>query len=293
MDKRNALNRREFLGAVAGGAALLGAATAAEPKQRWPMRMSASSVAFTRLPIEQACERIGALGFEAIDIWANFAGCTHLEDAAKRLGADGLKALLAKNKLALNAFSIYTTGYEPYAELLGQMGGGLAIRGSEGGEPKPEELTDRMKKFLESLKPLADLAEKHNSYVAIENHGGALLHTLDSLKAFADLNTSPRLGVALAPYHLEGIGVAMADAIRTLDKHLFFFYAWQQQPETGQLPGHGPTDFGPAIEALAQIDYKHYVNPFMHGEPEPDAMAEALKKSRAYLLDCYEKKVAI
>ena len=289
----NPMNRRRF---VKGTACALSAAAAPSlalgaEKKKWTMRLSTSSVHYGSLTIEQTCERIAGLGFEAIDIWANFGKCKHLGDVAKRLGAEGLKELLAKHKLKLNAFSIYTTGYEPYAELLGKVGGGVAVRGSQGGEPSPEELTSRMKAFLEGLKPLAELAEKHDSYVAIENHGGALLHTLDSFKAFADLNQSKRLGVALAPFHLQTIDVPIPDAIRAVGKQLFFFYAWQKQPGTGQLPGHGPTDFTPSIQALAEIDYKWYVNPFMHHEPEPDAMSEALDKSRKYLLDCYGKAV--
>lgn len=58
---------------------------------QWRMHMSTSSVQFGALPIEQACERIAALRFEAIDIWSSFDHCRHLDDAAERLGADGLR----------------------------------------------------------------------------------------------------------------------------------------------------------------------------------------------------------
>jgi len=279
---------------VAGGIVAAGAPTwlvGAEAAAKWTMRLSASSVAFTSLPIEQACERIAGLGFEAIDIWCPFRGCTHLKDVADRLGADGLRALLEKHNLKLNSFSVYTTGYPAYAKLLGDVGGGVAVRGSARGVPSGEDLTKRMKAFLEKMKPMAELAEKHNSYVAVENHGGALLHTLDSFKAFADLNTSDRLGIALAPYHLQSAKVAIPDAIRVAGKHLFYFYAWQKHKGMGQLPGYGPADCVPWLKALAEIDYRGYVNPFMHHEPEPDAMSEGLKKSREYLLECYGKAV--
>jgi len=296
VDKMHAgsfVSRRRFLGNLASGAALGAAAGPAfgAEKKRWAMRMSTSSVHYGSLPIEQACERIANLGFEAIDIWANFGKCKHLDDAAERLGAEGLKQLLSKHKLKVNAFSIYTTGYEPYAELLGKVGGGVAVRGSQGGEPAPEDLTKRMKAFIEGLKPSIELAEEHDSYLAIENHGNALLHTHDSLKAFVDINTSKRLGVALAPFHLQSINAPIPEAIRTVGKQILFFYAWQNQPGIAQLPGHGPTDFTPSIKALAEIGYRRYVNPFMHQELEPDAMSAALKKSRECLMNCYEKAV--
>jgi len=146
-----------------------------------------------------------------------------------------------------------------------------------------------MRKFIEDLKPLAELAEKHNSYLAIENHGRALLCSLDSLKAFVDINTSPRLGIALAPYHVQTLKASMPEAIRICDRQLFFFYAWQHYSGPKQLPGIGPTDMTPWIRALAGIRYRGYVNPFMHGHPEPDVMTANLAKSRDYLKVCYKK----
>ena len=85
------------------------------------------------------------------------------------------------------------------------------------------------------------------------------------------------------PYHLQAIKASVEEAIAICGQQLFFFYAWQQQPGLRQLPGHGPTDFKPWLEALAKINYRWYVNPFMHGHVEPDIMAAALIKSRDYL----------
>jgi sugar phosphate isomerase/epimerase len=292
------VDRRAFLSGVARGAAtavvgdnlLAGHGSALGAEGRWKMRLSGSSIAFSSLSIEQACERIAGLGFEAIDVWSAHAGCPHLDDVLNRLGPEGLKSLLAKNKLKLYAFSVYRGGYPRYAELLGKSGGGVAIRGSAG-PCEPAELTKGMKAFLEGLKPEIELAEKHDSYLAIENHGNALLHSLDSFKAFTDLNAHPRLGIALAPYHVQAAGESVEEAIAISGGQLLFFYAWQKAPEAGQLPGYGPTDCTPWIAALAKAKYRWYVNPFMHHEPEPDAMSEALAKSRDYLKECYTKAV--
>lgn len=288
-------NRRHFLKVVclstaAGITSPFLPTSAQEPAARemWRMRLSTSSIHFMQLPIEQACERIAKLGFEAIDIWSAHQGCPHLDDVAERLGPDGLKKLLARHRLKLFAVSVYKGGYERYAELLGAAEGGVAVRGSAPA-CEPEELTARMRKFIKDLKPLAELAEKHNSYLAIENHGGALLCSLDSLKAFVDINTSPRLGIALAPYHIQTLKASVPEAIRICDRQLFFFYAWQHYPGPKQLPGIGPTDMTPWIRALAGIRYRGYVNPFMHGHPEPDVITANLAISRDYLMACYEK----
>ena len=293
------IDRRGFLAGAACGAAgiaasALPALAAARPAEsRWKMKLSTSSIHFSKLPIEKACERIAAAGFEAIDIWSALAGCPHLDDVAKRLGAAGLKRLLARHKLKLCGFSVYRGGYPKYAKLLGDAGGGVAIRGStKAGKGKPKALVAKMKAFLEGLKPELALAEKHNGYLAIENHGGALLNTPDSFKAFVDLNRSERLGVALAPFHLQGIKASVPDVIRIAGRQLLFFYAWQRAKGVGQLPGHGPTDMTGWIAALAEIGYARYVNPFMHHEPKPDQMSAALVKSCDYLEACYAKAVA-
>jgi len=293
------LNRRKLLKAIGySGAAVMAMpalstwsqGAALGKNKKWRMRLSTSSIHFMQLPIEQACEQIAKLGFEAIDIWSAHSGCPHLDDVAGRLGPEGLKELLTKHKLKLFAFSVYRGGYERYAELLGKAGGGVAVRNSASA-CKPEELTGRMRKFIDDLKPQLELAEKHNSYLAIENHGNALLCSLDSFKAFVDINTSPRLGIALAPYHIQPLKASVPEAISICGKQLLFFYAWQNYPEAGQLPGIGLTDMTPWIRALAKIRYRGYVNPFMHKQPEPDLMAAHLAKSRDYLNDCYTKVI--
>ncbi len=287
------IGRRSFLKLI-GAVAASGTVTAESTNDvlrpanvsPWQMRLSTSSIHFTELPIEQACEKIAELGFEAIDIWSAHEGCPHLDDVASRLGPEGLKELLSRYKLKLFAFSVYQGGYERYAELLGKAGGGVAIQGSAG-PCKPEELSTRMRQFVEGLKPAIELAEKYNSYIAIENHGQALLDSLDSFKAFVDTNTSSRLGLALAPYHVQILKASVPEAIRICGQQLFFFYAWQNQPDVKQLPGVGPTDMTPWIRALARIRYRGYVNPFMHGRPGTEIMMTNLATARDYLKSCY------
>ena len=204
---QSCVNRRTFLrtsAAVLGGAAAPAplAATGLAGGQGWKMRLSTSSIQFSSLSVEKACERIASLGFEAIDIWpaapAAYAeyGCPHLEQIEKRLGPAGLQELLAKYRLKLCALTCYFTGYRKYAELLGKVGGGVAVRELRNG--KVTNLTAEMKAFFEQLKPDLELAEKYDSYLAIENHSGdMLLNSRDSFKAFVEMNPSRRIGIAL------------------------------------------------------------------------------------------------
>lgn len=288
------IQRRDFVSAccaLAGTAHsfLTPAPATAADNDAWTLRLSASSINFTHLPVEQACQRIAELGFEAIDIWSAHEGCPHLDDVLDRLGPQGLNNVLAEHKLRLFAFSVYRGGYPRYAKLLGDAGGGVAIRGST--RPcEPNELTARMRDFLNSLRNEVELAEENDSYLAIENHGNALLDSVDSMKAFVEMNRSPRLGIALAPYHVQARDESVEKAIETCGRQLLFFYAWQRGADKGQLPGHGPADFTPWIAALEKVRYGGFVNPFMHGDLEPDAMSRALVKSRDYLKQCDQKR---
>ena len=112
------------------------------------------------------------------------------------------------------------------------------------------------------------------------------MNSLDSFKAFVEADPHPRVGIALAPYHLQAAKISVEEAIGVVGNRLLFFYAWQNGSGKAQLPGLGSTDVTPWIRALARADYQGYVNPFMHGEPKPDEMAAALVKSRDYLKQC-------
>lgn len=272
-------SRRAFLAACAAPV-LSRAATG------WKMRLSTSTVQFRTLPVEKALERIAGLGYEGVDIWPSNFQCPHLDDIATRLGAEGLRALLNRYKLRLCAFTLYKNPYEKYARLLGEAGGGLVIRESTYGKVEPANLKKEMRALMESLKPWLELAEKNNARIAVENHGSALLSSLDSFREFLELATHPRLGVALAPYHLQADGVSVEQVIELLGPRMFFLYAWQHAPGTGQLPGLGPADFTPWLRALVKTDYQGWVNPFMHGEPAVEEMSAGLARSRSYLEQC-------
>jgi len=297
------LGRRQFIRTTAiplvtlampGGA---GRTSAAETSP-WRMRLAFSSVMLSGLPIEEVCERAAKLGFDAIDIWCPFDRCKHLADVATRLGPAGLKQLLARHKLALGGFTTYGTqaekvGFPAYADFIGKFGGGVVVRESEYIRVKPGELTTSMRAFFEKLKPQIELAAQAKVRLAIENHGGALLGSLDSFKAFVDLNPAPRhVGLGIAPYHLQGIQAPVEEAIGIAGSQLLFFYAWQKAEGMNQLPGHGPADFVPWLKALAKINYQECVNPFMHGNLTPEELTPGIVKACTYLKDCHAKALA-
>ncbi len=300
------LDRRQFITAAAAATVAVVPVTGAlarrtDVKPPWRMKLSTSSLHYRSLSLVEACQRIGKLGFQGIDVWAHFewAGpvCEHLEEGVEKMGADKFAALLWQHGLTLFAASCYSVPVKQFAPLLGKLGGCVIIRGSQPIKGSAEtiklaDLKTQMKQFIESLKPELELAEQNQCTLAIENHSGnALLNKLDSIKLFADLNTNKHLGIALAPFHIQLNKESPEQAIRMSGDNLQFFYAWQHGDGTQQLPGIGPTDMRPWLRALADVNYSGYVNPFMHHEPAPDDMDRALKTSRAYLRKTYDEVI--
>jgi len=153
-----------------------------------------------------------------------------------------------------------------------------------------------MKAFFEGLKPEIELAEKSNSIIAIENHGGGLLNPIDSFKAFVEHNPNPkRVGIAFAPWHLQGYkDTPMTEFIKAAGPQIQFFYGWQRGTEkngfgVSQLPGFGEVDFTPWLEELAETNYSQYLSVFLHGHGDPDQMQANIIKSCDYLLKCRKK----
>ena len=159
-------------------------------------------------------------------------------------------------------------------------GGGVVVRESKYAKVAKDQLEEAMRAFFQELQPEIDLARKHKVKLAIENHGDALLDTIGSMEMFAKLNPAPDMvGIALAPYHVQAIKAPVIDAIRACGGQLLFFYAWQLAGGTKQLPGHGPVDFAPWLQALEEQQFQHWMTPFMHGDLPLGEMAAAVDKA--------------
>jgi sugar phosphate isomerase/epimerase len=218
-------------------------------------------------------------------------------------------ALLAEHKVTPGIFTRYDLG--PYklldeVKLAGKLGVRLVIAASGGGASEGPDLRERIKAFIEKIKPTTDAAEEAGVIVGMENHGNALLQSPDSLRYFAELATSPALGIAFAPYHLPQDPELQAGLVREIGPKLCHFYAWEhgygskdpmpKAREMQQLPGFGSLDFMPILQALKDIQYAGWTSVFMHPVPRGipilpsiEESTAAVNRSREYLEDCVTK----
>ncbi|MGN6543959.1 MAG: sugar phosphate isomerase/epimerase family protein, partial [Aureliella sp.] len=152
------------------------------------------------------------------------------------------------------------------------------------------------------MKPHLAVAEETGVTIAIENHGSNLIDSPDAIKWLVELRPSKNLAIALAPYHLPQDEKRIAQLIRDLGSSIAIFYAWQhgkgsmpedklsKQEELLQLPGRGPLDFHPLVDALRAIGYSGWTEIFMHPVPRgsailptTEAVTAEINRSRKYL----------
>jgi sugar phosphate isomerase/epimerase len=155
------------------------------------------------------------------------------------------------------------------------------------------------------MKPHVAKAAELGVTIAVENHVNQALHHPDSIKAFADLNTSPNLGLAFAPHHLHDWQDQIPALIRYAGaKNLPFIYFQEhsegifkktsKEIELQQLPGFGGgLDYRLVVKALRDARFKGVAEIFMHPTPRGipilptvGEITAAVNKSRAYLDKC-------
>jgi sugar phosphate isomerase/epimerase len=304
------LTRRDFLKTVPAAtlaSSLIPAAGAADP---FRLRYILSSAMYGEMPLEVILPEVAKTGAEAVDIWCRVHG--NQREQITEMGDDAFGALLAKNRVSLGVSTRYPLGPFKLQEEMAwvkKFGGRMVLCGSTGPkDPEGAEAKAAVQKFLEEMKPHVSRAEELGVTIAIENHSKQAIYHPDSLRYFAELNPSAHLGIALAPHHLHRWADQIPTLIRELGATQIPFMYFQEhsegmlakaskEVELQQLPGFGGAlDYKPIVKALRDIQYRGYVEIFMHPVPRgipilPTAqeITAAINKSRAYVEDCLSK----
>lgn len=303
------MNRRHALQLLAA-APLASTLRAAEPPFR--LRHVLSSALFGEMDLASILPEIAATGCDSIDIWRRVHG--NQREQIQAMGDEAFAALLAKHRARLGVSTCYPLGpFGLAAEIawVKKFGGEIVLTGSgKNGAPQPEgaEAKRQVADFLEKMKPHVAVAEEHGITIALENHANDLLYHPDSLRAFAELNRSPRLGIAFAPHHLHRFPDQIPALIRDLGRANLPFIYFQEhcegmlkkspkEEEMRQLPGFGGSlDYASLIGALKGAGFTGLVEIFMHpvprGVPILPTIPEirfALLKSHAFIDACLAK----
>ena len=268
------------------------------------------------LPLKVILPEAAKTGADTIDIWPRVHG--NQREQMEEMGHETFAALLKQHKTAkgnlrlgcITRYDLGPFGLQKEMAVAKKFGAKVLVCGGRGRRGlKGAELKAEVKKFAELLKPHLTAAEKTGVTLAIENHSSNLINTPDSMKWLVELAPSKHLGIALAPYHLESLGVDAAGhaaLIKALGNRIAMFYAWQhgmgchkklpKEQELLQMPGRGNLDFTPIVRALKQINYRGFTSIFMHPVPRgipilKDALActTEINRARTYLDKCLAK----
>ncbi len=299
--------RRDFMKSALAGAALAALPLGAARAEGFALNYILASSLYGQLPLKDILPEVAKIGASHIDLWPKNHGSQR--EALDAMGEEAFMALLAAHNVKPGIFTRYDLGamkLQDEVKLAGRLGVRLVIAASGGGSSEGPDLKERVNAFIEQLKPTTDLAEEAGVIVGMENHGNALINSPDSLRYFAELATSPALGIAFAPYHLPQDPELQAGLIRDIGPKLSHFYAWEhgygskdpmpKAREMQQLPGFGAFDFMPLIQALKDIQYAGWTSVFMHPVPRGipilptiEESTAALNRSREYLDHCLTK----
>lgn len=302
------LTRRAFCrtamataGLAVAGANAFGAA--AEKSLR--LHYALASSMYGKLKLAEIVPEVGRSGADWLDLWPSPHG--DQREQMDALGIDVFRSLLDEHHTRLGMTTRYDLGpfrLQDELRLIARFGGRLVVTGSEG--PKDvagAEAKAAVARFVEQMKPHVAIAEECGVTIGIENHVGALIYTPDSLRYLAEMSPSPRLGIALAPYHLPQDEKQLAALIADLGPRLVHFYAWQhgqgcmkklpKAEELEQMPGRGRLNFRPLLAAMRRIGYQGWTEIFMHPTPRGisilDTASEVtaeINHSRTYLEEC-------
>jgi sugar phosphate isomerase/epimerase len=303
-------NRRELFGVAAAAAAWVveRGAHGFQPNPEgkavtgFRLRYILASSLYGRMRLEDIVPEVRKTGTEWLDVWPEIHA--NQREQMDALGRERFAALLARHGARLGMTTRYDLGpfrLREEMQVVRDLGGSLIVTGSQGSRGLAgDECKRAVGAFVEEMKPYVAAAEEAGVTIAIENHAHALLASVDSLRYFAEFAKSPRLGIALAPYHLPQDPTLLARLIEDLGPKLVHFYAWQEgrgcfqklpkHEELEQLPGRGQLDFRPILAALRKIGYQGWTEIFMHPVPRgvpilPTAteITNEINRARAYL----------
>ena len=301
------IHRRQFLATTAA----LAAAPILEAGSGFRLNYILSSCMYGTLALNTIVPEVSKIGARQLDIWPRVHG--NQREQVEEMGHEKFSALLEKHKVRLGCITRYDLGpfgLKDEMKVAAKLGAGVMVCGGRGRKGLAgKELKAEVKKFVELMKPHIAAAEKAGVTIAIENHGSNLINTPDSLKWLVELSPSKSLGIALAPYHLEGGGLdagGLARLIEALGNRISMFYAWQhgmgcmkklpKEQELLQMPGRGKLDFAPVVKALKKVGYRGLTSIFMHPVPRgipilanAAACTAEINRARAYLDGCIEK----
>ena len=271
------------------------------------IRLSFSTNAYVRFSVFEAVERIGAAGFEAVEILADvphlYAPSVDdalLDDLRRRIISAGLRTSNINANTAVGFYGrpFWEPLFEPslanpdptlrkwrihYTRRCIEMASRLdclnvsITSGRMVPGIRPEDSLDLLKFSLEELLPFA---ERHGVRLGVEYEPGLLVECCDELTALIEQMDSECLGANLDLGHSHVLGEDPAEVVSNLGARLFHVHLEdiKARKHYHLIPGQGDLDFRALFDMLESSGYDGYASVELYTCPDrPDhAAAESL-----------------
>src|SRR5436305_3672529 len=272
------------------------------------LRLAFSTNAYLNYSFAEAARRLAAIGYTGVEIMADVphAWPAFLLEEQKQ----GIRQALADNQLAIsniNAFMMHAVNdprqrywhpswIEPdrhYRQIridhtrraltLARELGAKCITTEPGGPVEPGgSWSAALGLFVETLKPVAEHAEREGVLLLVEPEPGLLIETSEQFEEFMRHVDSPAVGLNFDVGHMFCVGEDPAQSLKRLAKHVRHVHLEDiaaTRVHAHLVPGEGAIDFPATLRALDDIDYRGWVTVELYPYvDDPDAAATTARR---------------
>ncbi|MBI5725350.1 MAG: sugar phosphate isomerase/epimerase [Planctomycetes bacterium] len=257
------------------------------------MAIACSTSGF-RMPLEQALERVEALGFRHVDL-ITMAGWQHVDIAALADSFDAesarIQRLLGKHRLTPVAMN-FAVGHPhdrtnpaevkrrlDLAAGVCRMMNAIGVKVASfypGRKVENRPWQDVLEGTVKSVGEMLEQAQKFGVRLVVEPHFATPFQTVEQCTGL--LNAIPELNVAFDPSHFAMQGIGM-DAVKFLFARASHVHVRDAGPDKMQMPfGKGTVDFAAMAAGLKSAGFKgNYSIEYLPGLEDGDVEAEIVK----------------
>ncbi len=197
------------------------------------MQLCMSTIGACRQPWLAALDAVVAAGFNAVEILM-IPGWIHLDPRTDRpAAARGELDRRGLRPVGVHGGGIDGGDEQTLARSLDYVGGVIAFAGALGCEfvnvngmpvaegTAPAERDGMLERIIAGVRALLPVARRHGVRLAIENHHGFQVETIDDyLRIFAALPGSDDLGATIDTWHFAASGISPAAVARALGRRI-------------------------------------------------------------------------
>jgi len=276
------------------------------------MKLSFSTNAFVRFPLDEALRTIAGIGYQGAEIMADEPHLWPKKVTAEEV--EGIKALAQELSLPLcniNGFTMRTVGDMHHPSWIEDDNGQRALRvehtlaclelahqlgipyvSTEPGGPVKGIIETRGREyalFARMLDLVIPKAEELGVTLLIEPEPELLFDNMDDICAFIENIDSPALGINFDAGHFFCIGedpAALVNVFSSFLKHIHIEDIAADRVHKHLIPGRGAMNFGAFFDALKAASYQGYLTVELY--PYAEEPAKAAEESFQFLRPFFE-----